>query len=67
MADIGDLMGDDEVVLGVDRNLDVVTDHSRAPATGRHGPGIRIGQGDLLVRRFLQLGFDAVQLFHLLF
>ena len=67
MPNIGDLMGNDEVMLGVDGNLDVVTDHPAAPSAGRHGPGIRVSQGDLLVRRFLQLGFDAVQLLHLLF
>ena len=67
MADVGDFMGDDEVVLGVDGSLDVVTDHPSAPAAGGHRPGIRVSKGDLLVRRFLQLGFNGFKFLHLLF
>ncbi len=67
MANVDNLMGDDDVVLSIHGHLDVVVDHSGTPATGRDRPRIRIGQGEMLVRRFLQLGFDAVQLLHLLF
>ena len=44
MADVGDFVGDDQMVLGIHRGLDVVADHSGASATGGHGAGIRIGQ-----------------------
>jgi hypothetical protein len=36
MANVGDFMGNDKVVLGVDGNVDVVTDHPTAPTAGRH-------------------------------
>lgn len=36
MPDIRDFMGDDQVMFGADGNLDIVTDHPRAPAAGRH-------------------------------
>jgi hypothetical protein len=29
VADIGDLVGDDQVMLGVDSGLDIVSDHAR--------------------------------------
>ena len=44
-------MGHDEVMLGVDGGLDVVADDTTAATAGRHGPSIRVGQRDLLVRR----------------
>lgn len=39
---------------GVDDRLDGVADRPAVPRTGRHGAGIRIGQGDLAVRRIGQ-------------
>ena len=49
-ADVGHLMGDNQMMLGIDCDLDVVADDARAPAAGRHRAGIGIGQRDLLVR-----------------
>src|SRR6185312_14566489 len=36
MADVGDLVGNDEVVGRVDRGLDIIADHARALAVGGH-------------------------------
>ena len=36
VAHVGHLMGDDQMMLGVDRGLHVVADHARAPAAGGH-------------------------------
>jgi ABC-type amino acid transport substrate-binding protein len=36
MADVGDLVGDDQMVLGLHRGLDVVSDDAGASATGGH-------------------------------
>ena len=66
MADVGDLVGHDQVVLGIDRGLHVVAHDARAPAAGRHRSRIRIGQGDLSVLRRLQLRADLVQCLDLL-
>ena len=49
-AVIGYLMHDDQMMLGFDRNLDVVANDAGAAAAGRHRAGIGIGQRDLLVR-----------------
>ena len=67
MADVGDFVGDDQMVLGVDRGLHVVADDAGAPATGGHRARIRIGQRDLLVGCVLQLLSNLVQALHLLF
>jgi hypothetical protein len=40
---------------------------TRAAATGRHRAGIRISQGNLLVRHSLRLIFDRIKFHHLLF
>ena len=40
-----------QLVLGVDGDLDVVTDDPAAAAAGRHRTGVRIGQRELLVGR----------------
>ena len=40
---INDFMRDDEMVLGVDSNLNVVADNARALAAGRHRAGVGIG------------------------
>jgi hypothetical protein len=41
VADVGDLMGHDQVMLGIDSGLDVVTDHA-APAPARDMDGLNI-------------------------
>jgi hypothetical protein len=46
VAHIGHLVGDDQVVFGVDRRLHIVANHAVAPATGGHGVGVGIGQRD---------------------
>ena len=59
-------MGDDQVGVGIDRRLNVVADEAGAFAVGCHGAGIGIGQGDLPVRRLVQLVRNAFQTAHLL-
>ena len=49
MADVGDFVGDDQMVLGIDRGLHVVADDAGAAATGGHRARIRISQRDLPV------------------
>lgn len=44
MAERHDVVRDDQMILGIDGNLHVVTDHPAATAAGRHGAGIWIGQ-----------------------
>ena len=64
-ADIGQLVRDDQMVLGVNGDLNIAADDARALAAGRHRPGVRIGQGNLLVGRFLDLPFHRLQGLHL--
>ena len=64
-ADIGHLVRDDQMVLGVDGDLHVVADDARALAAGRHRPGVGVGQGDLLVGRCLDLLFHLLEGLHL--
>jgi hypothetical protein len=47
---MGHLARYDQMMLGLDGNLDVVADDARASAAGRHRAGIRVGQRDLVVR-----------------
>jgi hypothetical protein len=44
-------MRDDDVGLGIDDILDVVTHQPAVPGAGGHGAGVRIGQGSLTIRR----------------
>ena len=44
MAILRDIVRDDQVMLGIDGDLHVVTDHPGAATAGRHGAGVRIGQ-----------------------
>lgn len=46
---IGDLVGHDQVGLGVDGTLDIVANQPAEPGAGRHRAGIGIGQGNLSV------------------
>ncbi len=66
VALIDDLMGHDQVMFGIDGGLHVVTDDARAPAGGRHGAGVGIGQRDLLIRCLQPLGLKLSQALHLL-
>ena len=66
VADVDDVVRNDQVVLGIGDDLDVVADDAGASATGGHGAGVGIGQGELLVRLLEQLGLDAAELAHLL-
>jgi hypothetical protein len=43
-ADIGHVMGDDQMVLGIDGDLHIVADNASALTAGRHRAGIGIGQ-----------------------
>ncbi len=43
IADIGDGVRHDQVMLGLDRQLHVVADDARALAAGGHRTGIRVG------------------------
>lgn len=54
LAIVGDLMIDNEVVLGIHSRLYVVADHAGAFAARRHGTRIRIGQEYLVIRRWTQ-------------
>jgi hypothetical protein len=63
---VRDILGDDQVGLGVDRDLGVVTDEPAAPGAGRHRPGIRVGQRDLAVRRVRQRLLHGLQALDLL-
>jgi hypothetical protein len=53
------------MVLGVDGDLNIVADNARALAAGRHRTGVGIGQGNLLVGRFLDLPLHRLQGLHL--
>jgi hypothetical protein len=59
-------MRDNQMMLGVDCDLDVVANHARAAAAGRHRAGIGIGQRYLLVRRREHLHLELRQTLHLL-
>ena len=56
-------MGDDQVVLGIDRCLDVVTDDPCT--TALHRAGIGIGLRELAIGAFIEFSLDGLQLFHL--
>ena len=60
-ADIGDLVGEDEVMLGVDGKLDIVADDVCTFAMTRHGARVWVGERDLRAGRFLQSGAHSLQ------
>ena len=51
VADVGHLMGHDEVMLRIDGGLDIVANHPPGAPAGRHRSRIRIGQRYLLIGR----------------
>src|SRR5450755_1482296 len=59
-------MGNNEMVLGVDGTLYIVTDHAAASAAGRHRASIGIGQRYLLVLGLHHLSVQTVQALYLL-
>jgi hypothetical protein len=56
--DVGHFMCHNQVVLGIHRRLDVVTDNAFAPCL--HGTGIGVGEGDLFIRRCIELNFIVI-------
>ena len=64
-ADIGDLVRDDQMVLGIDGHLNIVADDAGALAAGRHRPGVGIGQGNLFVGRGFDLSVHLLEGLHL--
>ena len=65
VALVDDVMGDDEMMLGIDGDLDVVADDAGAAPARRHGARVRVGQGDLPVVRDLHLRLHLAQEGHL--
>jgi hypothetical protein len=62
-AVMGDFMGNDQMVLCVDRCLCVVAHHGCTPgAVGGHGPRIGVCLGDLLIVQGLPLRLDDLKL-----
>ena len=65
MADIGDVVGHDQVVLRIDGGLHIVADNGGSLAASSHGSRVRIGQRDLLVRRGVHLSSHGFERLHL--
>ena len=66
-AVVRDLMGNDQVVLGVHRRLHVVAHHRRALGTvGGHGSCVGISLGELTIRDRIQLRLNSLQFLHAL-
>jgi hypothetical protein len=59
-------MRDDQMMCGVDSNLDVVADNTGAAHARRHRAGIRIGQRYLLIRSSEHLYLENLEKLHLL-
>src|ERR1700674_4077987 len=59
-------MSNNEMMLGVDGTLHIVTDHPAAPATCGHRASIGISQRDLLVLGLHHLSVQSVQALYLL-
>ena len=66
VTDVGHLMRDDQMMLGVDRDLDVVADDTGALAARRHRAGIGICQRYLLVRCGEHFHLENLETLHLL-
>jgi len=65
MADVRDLMRDDQMVLAIHHRLHVVADHAGALAVSSHGPCIRVGQRNLMVGRVRDCSLHHLKLPHL--
>src|SRR6476646_10121513 len=65
-TNIGHLMGNYEMVLGVDGTLYIVTDHPAASTAGSHRASIGISQRYLLVLGLHHLSIQTVQALYLL-
>jgi hypothetical protein len=63
---VGYLMHDDQMMVGLDGNLDVIADDAGTAAAGGHRAGIGIGQRDLLVRGGEHLHLEKLETPHLL-
>ena len=66
VADVNDLMRNNQMVFGVHRDLDIVADDTRSASAGGHRTDIRIGQRYLLIRRVAHLRIKHFQAAHLL-
>ena len=62
---VGYLMHDDQMMVGLDGNLDVVANDAGTAAAGRHRTRIGIGQRDLLVRGGEHLHLEKLKTPHL--
>src|SRR5580704_16846231 len=58
---VGYLMHNDQMMVGLDGNLDVVADDAGTAAAGRHRTGIGIGQRYLLVRGGKHLHLETLE------
>lgn len=65
MSSVRHFVRDDQMVLGFDNHLHVVADHPRAPATGSHRAGIRVGHRQLTVWTVFEPLLDVIQRAHL--
>jgi hypothetical protein len=59
-------MRNDQMMLGVDGDLDVVAHDAGTTGAGRHRAGIGVGQRDLLVRCGEHLYLETLEPLHLL-
>ena len=64
-SDVGHLVGDDQVVLGVHCGLDVVADDASGLAVRGHRAGVGVSQRELAIGLRLQLLLCLVELAHL--
>jgi hypothetical protein len=60
-ADVRHLVGDNEMVLGIDCGLHIVADDSGVLAARCHRTRIRVSQRDLLVLALHHLGIDRTE------
>ena len=63
---IGDFMVEDELVLGVDGDLDVIGHVGAMAFAGGHGSAIWVGEGDLRLARLLHVVLQTLGLLHAL-
>jgi len=64
-ADVGDFVRDDEMMLGVNSDLDIVADDAGAFAAGRHRAGVGIGERNLFVGCRFHLPLHLFERLHL--